>query len=151
MEFEARTQRALPAATQAAFRGTALPLQERARVLRPALATLGKLVRTGSLHPARVVTRCPSLVPLGGPLLCGLSRRPNFACREEMGHHVGELATYCKARILLGSVRRWDKRPSVYQPRQTPERMAAARMGRALDGPLGVALMPASACAPPPP
>ena len=76
MDFEAHAQRALPAAPQAAFPGTALPLQERARVLRLVLATLGKLVKTGSLHPAKLVTRCASLVPLGGPLLCSLSRRP---------------------------------------------------------------------------
>ena len=48
--------------------------------------------------------------------MCGLSRRLYFACREEMGHHMGELAAYCEARITLGSVRRWDKRPSVYRP-----------------------------------
>ena len=44
MDFEAHAGRALPAAPQAAFRGTSLPLQERARVLRLALTTLGKLV-----------------------------------------------------------------------------------------------------------
>ena len=59
-----------------------------------------------------------------------------------MGHHVGELATYCEARISLGSIQRWDKRPSVYRPRRTPEQVAAVRMERALDGPLSVALMP---------
>ena len=59
-------------------------------VLRLALSTLGTLVKSGSLHPARVVTQCAFLVPLGGPLLCGLSRRPYFTCREEMGHHVSE-------------------------------------------------------------
>ena len=90
-------------------------------------------------------------MPPGGPLLCGLSRRPYFACREEMGRRAGELATYCEVRISLGSVRRWDKRPSVYQPRQTPEQVAAARMERTLGRPLSVALMLVSACAPPPP
>ena len=104
VDVEAQARRAPPAALQAAFRGTAPPLQERARVLRLALATLGKPVKTGSLHPARVATRCASLVPLGGPLLCGLSRRPYCACREEMGHHVRELATYCETRIPLGSM-----------------------------------------------
>ena len=112
-------------------------------MLRLALATLGKLVRTGSLHPARVVTRCASLVPLGGPLLCGLSRRPYFACREEMGHHVSELAAYCEARITLGTARRYDKRPSAYRPRRMPEQVAAARMRMGH-------FMPASACAAPP-
>ena len=106
MDFEAHAKRALPAAPQPAFRGPALPLQERARVLQLALATLGKLVTSDCLHPARVVTRCASLIPLGGPLLCGLSRRPYFACREAMVHHVKEWASYCEARISLGSVRR---------------------------------------------
>ena len=121
MDFEAHAKQALPAAPQAAFRWTALPLQERARVLRLALSTLGKLVKTGSLHRARVVTRCASLVPLGGPLLCGLSRRPYFACCEDMGHHVSELAGYCEAPITLGSTRRYNKRPPAYRPRRTPE------------------------------
>ena len=49
-----------------------------------------------------------------------LSRRPYFACREEMGHHVSELAAYCEARITLGTARRYDKRPSAYRPRRTP-------------------------------
>ena len=93
--------------------------------------------------------RCASLVPLGGPLLCGLSRQPYFACREETGHHVQELAAYCEARIMLGSVRRWGKRPSVYRPRQTEAEVPAARLERALSRPLSVALMLASACAPP--
>ena len=47
MDFEAHTQQVLPAALQAAFQGTAPP---RARVLRLALATLEKLVKTGFLH-----------------------------------------------------------------------------------------------------
>ena len=114
MDFEAHARRALPAAPQAAFGGTMLPLQETVRVLRLALPTLEKLVKTGSLHPARVVTPCASLVTLGGPLLCGLSCQPCFACCEKMGHHVHELVTYCEARITLGRVRRW-----VYQPRRT--------------------------------
>ena len=91
-----------------------------------ALASLGKLVQAGSLHPARVVTHCASLVPLGWPLLCGLSRWPYFACREEMGHHVQELAAYCEACIRLGGARRWGKRPSVYRPRRTAAEVAAA-------------------------
>ena len=53
-------------------------------MLRLALANLEKQDKTGSLHLARVVARCASLVPLGEPLLCGLRRRPYFACREEM-------------------------------------------------------------------
>ena len=142
------TLRPTPRGPQAAFRGTALPLQERARVLRLALGTLEKLVKTGSLHPAREGTRSASLVPLGGALLCGLSRRPYFACREEMCHHVHELAIYCEARTTLGSVRSWGKRPSVYRLRRTSEHVAAARVEKPPYGPVSVALMPAS---PPPP
>ena len=55
MDFEAHAKWDLPAAPQAALRGTALPHQERARVLRLALSTLGKLVKTGQGgHAVRV-------------------------------------------------------------------------------------------------
>ena len=149
MDFEAHSKRALPAAPRAELRGTALPLQERGRVLRLALTTLDKLVQTGSLHPARVVTRCSSLVPLGGPLLSGLSRRPYFACREEMRHHVKELAEYHETKMSLGGKRRWGRRPYSYRPRRSAAEVEAARAQRALQGPLSVALMPASTCASP--
>ena len=66
MDFEAHAKRALPAAPQAAFRGMALPLQERAQVLRLVPSTLGKLVKTGSLNPARVVTHIPCPLAKGG-------------------------------------------------------------------------------------
>ena len=46
--FEEHAARTLPAAPQAKFQGHTLPLQERARVLRLALCTLQKLVKSGS-------------------------------------------------------------------------------------------------------
>ena len=91
MDFEAHAGRALPSAPQAQFRGLSLPLQERGRVLRLALNHLQKLVVAGSLFPAGTLPKCGSLVPLGGPQLCGLNRRPYFTRREAMLHHVQEL------------------------------------------------------------
>ena len=86
LDFEEFAQRTLPHAPQTKFKGTTLSLQERGRVLRLAMAQ--RLVTKGHLHPARVVTRCSSLVPLGGPALCGLNCRPYFTCRSAMNTHV---------------------------------------------------------------
>ena len=88
LNFEERAAHTLTAAPQAKFQGQTLPLQERARVLRLALCTLQTLVKLGSLHPATFITRATSLVPLGGPLVAGLNRRPYFACRDAMHKHV---------------------------------------------------------------
>ena len=61
------------------FGGHMLPLQKRDKVLRLALGTLWKLVKTGYLHPTKVITRATSLVPFGGLPVTGLNRRPYFA------------------------------------------------------------------------
>ena len=82
--------------TQAKFKGTTLSLQERGRVLRLAITSAQRLVTKGQLHPARIVTRCNSLVPLGGPALCGLNRRPYFACRAPLHTHILKPAEYCE-------------------------------------------------------
>ena len=66
LDFEELAQRTLPHAPQAKFKGTTLSLQERGRVLRLAVANAQRLVTKGQSHPAHVVTRCSSLVPLGG-------------------------------------------------------------------------------------
>ena len=65
LDFEEFAQRTLPHAPQAKFKGTTLSLQERGRVLRLAIASAQRLVTKGQLHPARIATRCNSLVPLG--------------------------------------------------------------------------------------
>ena len=70
LDFEEYAERTLSAAPEAKFQGHTLPLQERAKVLRLALCTLQKLVKTGSLHPAKVITRA---VPLDGPPVAGLN------------------------------------------------------------------------------
>ena len=69
LDFEEFAQRTLPHAPQAKFKGTTLSLQERGRVLRLAMANAQRLVTKGHLHPARVVTRCSFLVPLGAGTL----------------------------------------------------------------------------------
>ena len=66
LDFEEFAERTLPHSPQAKFKGTTLSQQERGRVLRLAVANAQRLVTKGHLHPARVVTRCSSLVPLGG-------------------------------------------------------------------------------------
>jgi hypothetical protein len=89
-------------------------------------------------------------VPLGGPQLCGLNRRPYFTRREAMLHHVQELRDYCESRMTLGT-RGWHKRPYVHRPRRTAAEVEQARVHRALHGHLSTALLPASAAAAAPP
>ena len=66
-------------------------------MLRLALTQLQKLVKKGSLHPAAHMRRCGTLIPLGGPALCGLNRRPYFTCRQKMIQHIHTLIQYCEA------------------------------------------------------
>ena len=56
--------------------------------MRLALCTLQTLIKSGSLHPAKVITHATSLEPLGGPPVAGLNRRPYSACRDAMHKHV---------------------------------------------------------------
>ena len=92
LDFEEFSQRTLPQAPQARFKGHTLPLQERVRVLRLALCTVQKLVTSGSLHPTKVITRATSLVPLGGPTQAGLNRRPCFTRKHAMMKHIAWLS-----------------------------------------------------------
>ena len=93
LDFEEYAERTLLAAPQAKFQGHTLPLQERAKVLRLALGTPQKRVKSGSVHPAKVITRATSLVPPGGPPMAGLNRRPYFACHSAMHKHIQHFAS----------------------------------------------------------
>ena len=145
LDFEEHAAHTLPAAPQAKFQGHTIPLQERARVLRLALCTLQKLVKLGSLHPAKVITRATSLVPLGGPPVAGLNRRPYFACRDAMHKHVQLLASYCESTWTLRTHTRTNAhRPYEYRRRKTEQEVEEARLQRALTGSLNTGLMPSS-------
>ena len=145
LDFEEMSQRTLPTAPQAKYRGTALPLQERARVLRLALCTMQKLVTRGALHPAKVITRANSLVPLGGPQQSGLSKRPYFVSRQAMVGHIAKLSQYCEETWALRAQSRQNKaRAYVYRHRHSPAEVEEARTQRALMGALNTGLMPSS-------
>ena len=146
LDFEEFAQRTLPHAPQAKFKGTTLSLQERGRVLRLAMANAQRLVTKGHLHPARVVTRCSSLVPLGGPALCGLNCRPYFTCRGAMNMHVQQLAAYCERTwaTKVGLNRIHKLRPYTHRPRRTAQEVEEHRLQRALQGNLQLGLAPSS-------
>ena len=145
LDFEETSQHTLPTAPQAKYRGTALPLQERARVLRLALCTMQKLVTRGALHPGKVIARVNSLVPLGGPQQSGLSRRPYFVSRQAMVGHIAKLSQYCKETWALRAHSRQNKaRAYVYRHRRSPAEVEEARTQRALMGALNTGLMPSS-------
>ena len=128
LDFEETSQRTLPTAPQAKYRGTALPLQERAKVLRLALCTNQKLVTRGALHPAKVITRANSVVPLGGPQQSGLSRRPYFVSRRAMVGHIAKLSQYCEETWALRAHSRQNKaRSYVYGHRRSPQMATATQ------------------------
>ena len=144
LDFEEYAARTLPAARQAKFQGHTLPLQERARVLRLAPCTLQKLVKSGSLHPAKVITRATSLVPLGA-LVADLNRSPYFACRYAMHKHIQHLASYCESTWTLRTRTRTNAhRPYEYRRRKTEQAVEEVCLLRALTGSLNTGLMPSS-------
>ena len=98
MDFECFAAHTLPASPQAVYRATALPLPERARVLKLALTTLQKLSVAGDVLPGGVLTKCSSLVPLGGPTVVGVSARPYFTRRPDMLKLLQNLREYCELR-----------------------------------------------------
>ena len=127
IDFEEFAQRTLPHAPQAKYTGNTLSLQERGRVLRLAMASAQRLVTSGQLHPAGMVTRCGSLVPLGGPAICGLNKRPYFARREAMLSHIRKLVQYCEEQWVAkaGTHRTHALRPYTYRPRKTAAEIEA--------------------------
>ena len=98
MDFECYAGRSLPASPQAVYRATALPLPERARVLKLALATLQKHAVSGHVFLGGVLTRCASIVPLGGTTVVGVLARPHFTRRSHMLELVQNLQAYCEGR-----------------------------------------------------
>ena len=129
VDFEEFPERTLLAAPQVQFRGHTLSLQERARVLRLVLTHLQKLVKKVSLHPVAHMTRCGALIPLGGPAVCGLNRRPYFTCRQKMIPHIRTLTQYYEATwITCSHTRPAVQRPYVYRARKTREEVEEARL-----------------------
>ena len=104
-----------------------------------------KLVTRGALHPAKVITRANSLVPLGGPQQSGLNRRPYFVSRQAMVGHIAKLSQYCEETWALRAHSRQNKaRLYVYRHRRSPAEVEEARIQRALMGALNTGLMPSS-------
>ena len=110
-----------------------------------ALCTMQKLVTRGALHPAKVITRANSLVPLGGPQQSGLSRRPYFVSKQAMVGHIAKLSQYCEETWASRAHSRQNKaRSYVYRHRRSPAEVEEARVQRALMGALNTGLMPSS-------
>ena len=95
MDFECFAAHTLPASPQAVYRATALPLPERARVLKLALATLQRLSTAGAVLPGGVLTKWSSLVPLGAPTVVAVSA---VTRRPDMLKLLQNLQEYCELR-----------------------------------------------------
>ena len=95
LDFEAFSRRPISPAPEAKYERTGvLPLAERGRVLIMALAALQVLATTREVVPAKAVKKCKSLVPLGGPPVIGLSKRPYFTMRPPMLDHIEKMQQY---------------------------------------------------------
>ena len=89
--------------------------------------------------------RATSLVPLGGPPMAGLNRRPYFACRSAVHKHIQHLASYCESTWTLRRHMRTNAhKPYVYRHQRSEQEFEEARLQRALTGSLNTGLMPSS-------
>ena len=96
LDYEAFVGRALPASPDHRLRGTRLPLEERAQVLRKAVGLAEGHLAAGALLSGAPLARCRSLLPLGGLVCVGLSARPYFAARHEVMLQLMRLAAHCR-------------------------------------------------------
>ena len=103
-----------------------------------------KRVKSGSLHPVKVITRSTSVVPLGGPPVVGLNCRPYFARRDAVHKHVQLLAAYCESTWTPVRVCTIAHSPYEYRRRKSEQELEEARLQRALTGSLNTGLMPSS-------
>ena len=104
-----------------------------------------ELVKSGSLHHAKVITRAMSLVPLGSPHVAGLNRRPYFACRSAMHKHIQHLASNCESTCTLRTHTHTDThKPYVCCHRRSEQEVEEAHLQRALTDRLNTGLMPSS-------
>ena len=103
------------------------------------------IIKSGTLHPAKIITGSTALVPIGGPVLAGLNRRPYFNCRSAMISHMEQLARYCESTWTLRKhARTHTPRPYVYRVRRTSAEVEEAHLQRALAGCLNTGPMPSS-------
>ena len=98
LDFEAFSGHAIPSPPSAKFVAPALPLQERARVLRVALIIIRRHVLHGSLFPGKLIARANSLSPFGAGCHIGLNVRPYFAAPNAMIHQIDALQQYMEGR-----------------------------------------------------
>ena len=111
LDFECFAGRILVASPQALYRATALPLPERARVLKLALTILQRHLVSRHVFQGGVLTKWAVLVPLGGPLVVGLSARPYFTRQTEMIHLLHHLRRYCEEHWARKPVAQWPPSP----------------------------------------
>ena len=92
-----------------------------------------KLVKTGSLYPAKVILRATSVVPLGGLPVAGLNRRPYFACCGATQTHIKHLSSYWESTwALCMHTHRNAHRPYVYRQWRSEQEVEEVHLQRAL-------------------
>ena len=97
-------------------------------------------------HTAHTITRCGSLIPLVGPAMCGLNKRPYFTCKNAMAKHIHKLALCYKETWASKTLshRPYKTRIYAYRRRHREQEMEDACLLHALHGMLTTGLMPPS-------
>ena len=95
MDYEAWTGSCIPGGPQwdETDKGP-MPLSERGRVLRVAMAVADRHKAGGTVCPGGMIQQSRSLVALGGMAQVGLDSRPYFMDRQAMQRHLGLLQKY---------------------------------------------------------
>ena len=115
--------------SKACFKGTELSLQEKGRVLRPAVTLLGRTLGKESILPAPMTTTCRSLVPLGAGTVVGVKGRPPFTRPMVVWHHLRWMQQYGAERWALQKQARASQRKQK-TPQGRPNRQDAQHQRR---------------------
>ena len=121
LDFESYTGRPLPPTLQTRFAGGEMSLQEKGRVLRPAVSLLGKAAGRESILPVGFTNRCRSLVPLGAGTTAGVKGRPVFTRPTAVWHHLRRLQQYSAARWAQQQQTRVARRQSKWRRAQSTQ------------------------------
>ena len=116
MDYEAWTGSCIPGGPHwdEAAKGP-IPLSERGRILRVAMAVADRHKVEGTVCPGGMIQQCRSLVALGGTAQVGLDCRPYFMARQSMRHHLALLQKYNMGRWTqqrLEQLREEERRPA---------------------------------------
>ena len=104
-----------------------MPLSERGRILRVAMAVADRHKVEGNVCPGGMIQQCKSLVALGGMAQVGLNCRPYFMARQAMQRHLALLQRYNTGRWTqnkLEQLKNGDRQPARREAQPNPKAQA---------------------------